>query len=71
MPIVEMEAARTEDARREVQLRFPVPDDGATEEAATPDIHLAGNLLGGAHEYLGSRKRQLQVALVVERHVST
>ena len=47
VPIVEMEAARTEDARREVQLRSPVLDDGAMEEAATPRIHLAGNLLGG------------------------
>ena len=68
VPIVEVQPARAEDARREVQLRSPVLDDGATEKPLRPRVHLARDLLGGGHEHIGACERQLQVALVVERH---
>ena len=43
-------------------------DDRPAEEAPRPGVHLAGDLLGRGHEHVGPRERQLQVALVVERH---
>ena len=44
MAVVEVQAARTEDLGREVELLPPVADDRATEEAPGPGVHLAGDL---------------------------
>ena len=68
VPVVEVQAARAEDARREVELRAPVVDDGAAEERPRPRVHLAGDLLGDAMKQVVACEGQLQVALVVERH---
>ncbi len=68
MTVVQVQAARPEDARGEIELLAPVVDDGAAEEAARPLVDLPRHLLGGGHEHVGSRVRQLQIALVVERH---
>ncbi len=66
--VVQMQAARAEDARGEIELLAPVVDDGAAEEAAGPLVDLPCHALGDGHEHAVSRIRQLQVALVVERH---
>jgi len=68
VPVVEMEPARAEDARGEVELRAPVRDDLAREEIARPRVHLARDALGRRHEHVGALEGQPQVALVVERH---
>jgi hypothetical protein len=42
--------------------------DRQPEEALRPRVHLARDTLGGRHEHVGAIERQLEVALVVERH---
>jgi len=63
-------AARTraEDLRGELELLFPVVDDGAPEEAVRPLVHLAGDPFGHFQEDRASVDRQPQVPLVVQRH---
>ncbi len=68
VPVVEVQAARAEDLRREVELLLPVVDDRAAEEALRPRVHLARDLLGDRQEHRVAMDGQLQVALVVERH---
>ena len=57
-----------EDLGREVELLSPVGDDRPAEEALRPAVHLGGDLLGDLQEHRVAVDRQLQVALVVERH---
>ena len=66
--IVEVESARAEDPRREIELGPPVLDGPAAEEPLRPGVHLARDLLGDGHERRVARERQPEVALVVERH---
>src|SRR5262249_19738234 len=66
VPVVEVQPARTEDLRREVELRAPVGDGGPTEEALRPRVHLARDVFGDLHEQRTAADRQLQVPLVVE-----
>jgi hypothetical protein len=68
MPIVEMEAARPEELRGEVELPPPVVDGRAPEELARPFVHLAGHVFGCRHEHGVAMDGELEVALVVERH---
>jgi len=57
-----------EDLRREVELLPPVVDDPAAEEALGPAVHLVGDLLGHLEKQRVLVDRQLEVALIVERH---
>ena len=66
--VVEVEAARPEDARREVELLPPVDDRSAAEEVSGPGVHLLRDLLRRGEEHRVTVIRQLEVALVVERH---
>ena len=67
--VVEVQAAGAEDARREVELPSPVGDDRAAEEAAAPSCSSRRRPARRRRGRRGSRRdRQLQVALVVERH---
>ena len=66
--IVEMQSARAKDLGREIELLPPVGDDRLAEEARRPLVHLRRDLLGHRHEPRIAMDRQLQVALVVERH---
>ncbi len=66
--VVEVQPAHAEDLGREVELLLPVVDDLAAEEALGPAVHLAGDLLGDFQEQRVAVDRQLEVALVVERH---
>ena len=68
LPFFEVQATRAEDDGREIELLTPVVDDRAAEKPLRPGVHLGGNLLGGGDEHLILRDRQLQVALIVERH---
>ena len=68
VPIVEMQAARAEDLRREVELRLPVVDGGTPQEALRPAVHLCGHVFGHVHEHRVAVDRELEIALVVQRH---
>jgi hypothetical protein len=68
LPVVEVEAARAEDLRREVELGGPVVDDRPPEELARPLVHLRGHSLGDAQKDRVTMDGELQIALVVQRH---
>ena len=72
LPVVEVQAARAEDLGGEVELRHPVGDHRLrsvrAEEVACPGVHLARYLFGRSQEHRVAVDRQLQVALVLERH---
>ena len=50
VPIVEMQAARAENLRREIELTLPVGNRLPAEEPFGPLVHLAGDILGDPHE---------------------
>ena len=66
--VVEVEAARPVDPRRERELRPPVVDDPAPEEPLSPGVHLGRDRLGHGEEPRVHREREPEVALVVEAH---
>ena len=66
--VVEVETARAEDAGREVELLPPVEDRAAAQEVCRPGVHLLRDPLCRGEEHRVTVKRQLEVALVVERH---
>src|SRR5258708_28886992 len=68
MPIVKMQPARAEDFCGEIELLFPVVDDGASEKTLRPLVHLARHLFGNLREYGIAMDSQLEVALVVQGH---
>jgi len=68
MAIVEMQPARPENLRREVELPPPVDDRRLAEEAGGPLVHLRRHFFGNFHEQRIAVDRELQVALVVESH---
>ena len=68
MPIVEVQAAGTEDPGREVELLPPVDDDPAAEESFRPGVHLGGDGLGSGQEPFVAMDGELEIALIVERH---
>ena len=51
VPVVQVQPARPEDLRREVELLLPVVDDRAAEKALRPLVHLARHLFGDLHEH--------------------
>ena len=66
--IVEVQPAGAEDLGGEPELLLPVADDRPAEERLRPGVHLRGHAFGRLEEHLLLVDRQLQVALVVERH---
>ena len=66
--VVEMQPARPEDAGRELELLLPVLNHRTAEKLLRPLIDFGGHLAGDVQEQRIVMKRQLQVALVVERH---
>ena len=46
----------------------PVADDRPSEKALRPPVHFGGHLLGHLQEHRVAANRQLEVALVVQRH---
>ena len=69
MTVVEMEAARAEDARREVELRAPVVDDRAGRRIAGPTRSSRRRPASAARmNTVVAGEGELEVALVVERH---
>jgi hypothetical protein len=66
--VIEMETARAEDRGGEVELPAPVGDDGVPERALRPLVHLGGDFSGDAQEEWVPGDRELEVALVIERH---
>ena len=68
MAIIKMQAACAKDLGCEVELLFPVADDGAPEKALRPFVHIARHLFGHLCEHRIALDGELEVALVVERH---
>src|SRR4029453_750002 len=66
--VVEVQTARAEDLGGEVELLAPVGDDGSPEKALRPLVHLGADFFGDAQEAWVFGDRELEVALVVERH---
>ncbi len=66
--IIEVKPPGPEDPCRPIELALPVVDDRPSEEAARPGVHLSGHGFGRPQEEFRASERQLEVALVVERH---
>src|SRR5262249_9576334 len=49
--VVQMQATRAKELCREIELLFPVVDDGASEKSLRPLVHLARHLLGNLQEH--------------------
>ena len=63
-----MKAAGAKDLRRERQLLLPVGDDRPAKEALRPFVHLGGDLFSDGEKRWIVINRELEVALIVERH---
>jgi len=50
VPVIEVEATRTEDACGEIELLVPVIDDLATKKSFRPRVHLSRDFFGDFHE---------------------
>ena len=66
--VVEVQTPRAEDLGGEVELLAPVGDDGSPEKALRPLVHLGADFFGDAQEAWVFGDRELEIALVVERH---
>src|SRR5258705_13197428 len=63
-----MQTPPAKDLGGEVKLLAPVGDDGSPEKALGPLVHLGADFFGDAQEAWVFGDRELEVALVVQRH---
>ena len=68
MPVDQVQAAGAEDPRGEGELSAPIGDSLAAERLAGPGVHLGRDLFGDAEEPRVGGERELEVAVIVERH---
>src|SRR5262245_43210927 len=68
MAVIQMEAPRAKNLRREIQLFVPAVDGWPSEKTLRPDIHFARHCVGHFQEPVVAVNRELEVSLVFERH---